>query len=54
MDSDGAHFGTTLTGLGDVNGDGYGDIAIAAPDYLGKGAAWVYAGRSDGIPSFVS
>lgn len=27
----GARFGAAVTGLGDVNGDGYGDVAIGAP-----------------------
>ena len=28
----GAHFGTDLAGIGDINGDGLGDVAIGAPD----------------------
>ncbi len=28
----GAHFGTDLAGLGDLNGDGLGDVAVGAPD----------------------
>lgn len=28
----GAHFGSDLAGIGDINGDGLGDVAIGAPD----------------------
>ncbi len=28
----GAHFGTDLSGIGDINGDGLADVAIGAPD----------------------
>jgi hypothetical protein len=31
--TDGSSFGQALTGAGDVNGDGYGDFAIAAPAF---------------------
>lgn len=38
-------FGETVKGLGDVNGDGYGDFAITAPKSSGsKGRVYVYYG----------
>ena len=54
---------TTLTGqasswfgfsvaLGDVNGDGYADLAVGAPhDLTQRGRAYVFEGGSDGISS---
>ncbi|MFO0559332.1 MAG: FG-GAP-like repeat-containing protein [Polyangiales bacterium] len=47
-------FGQTITGLGDVNGDGYGDIAVGALrtepfDTSYRGSAWVFYGGPDGI-----
>ena len=42
----GARLGWSVAGAGDVNGDGYGDVAIGAPDYTPDGsAALLYAGR---------
>ncbi|XP_017485527.1 PREDICTED: integrin alpha-PS3-like, partial [Rhagoletis zephyria] len=42
-------FGTTLSSLGDVNGDGYKDIAIGAPFADGGGAVAIYFGSSTGL-----
>ena len=42
----GKFFGQTLSTAGDVNGDGYADIVIAAP---GQNQAWLYKGISTGI-----
>jgi len=42
----GTTFGTTLAGLGDVNGDGFDDLLIGAP---AAGAAAVYLGCTTGI-----
>ena len=48
------HFGGTLAPAGDVNGDGYSDVAIGAPDYDGTftdgGYAWILYGRIGGAP----
>ncbi|MCP4542303.1 MAG: hypothetical protein GY832_34715 [Chloroflexi bacterium] len=48
-----AHFGRAVSTAGDVNGDGYSDVIIGAPDYDGDqvdgGAAFVYYGSSAGL-----
>lgn len=43
-----ARFGTTLTKLGDINHDGYNDIAVGAP-FAGNGAVFVYLGSAKGL-----
>jgi hypothetical protein len=47
-----AHLGKFLAGVGDVNGDGYDDIALGAPDYTNgetnEGAVFVFYGSSTG------
>jgi hypothetical protein len=49
-------FGASVSGAGDVNGDGYGDIVIGAPGVDSKrGAAYVYCGGAniDNSPDFI-
>uniref|UniRef100_A0A8C8VEW0 Integrin subunit alpha 4 n=1 Tax=Pelusios castaneus TaxID=367368 RepID=A0A8C8VEW0_9SAUR len=54
-DSYAARFGETITNLGDIDNDGFEDVAIGAPqeDDL-KGAIYIYNGREDGISSSFS
>jgi len=50
-----AHFGAAVSIAGDVNGDGYADAIVGAPDYAddqaGEGAAFVYHGSATGLTS---
>lgn len=47
-------FGETVCGLGDINGDGYGDFAIGAPKTnSNQGAIYIYYG-SQGTPFLAS
>lgn len=52
-----AQYGTTVAGIGDVNRDGYGDVAVGAPYYdngeLDEGRAYAYYGSANGIGSAV-
>jgi len=49
----GARFGAAVAGAGDVNGDGYADVIIGAPNYANgqaqEGAAFVYHGSVSGL-----
>ena len=48
-------YGTQTQALGDVNGDGYGDMGLAAPLYSSTvGAVYVFHGSSTGIPTTAS
>jgi hypothetical protein len=44
------NFGAVVAQVGDVNGDGFADIAVSAPDYFGPGdgAVFVYHGAANG------
>ncbi len=48
-----SEFGFWMDGGGDVNGDGYDDLIVAAPDYAhyfeGEGAVFIYYGSEDGL-----
>jgi hypothetical protein len=52
-DQAGAELGWSVAGAGDVNGDGYADVIVGAPDYdageTNEGAAFVYLGGAEGI-----
>jgi hypothetical protein len=49
----GAEFGYSVSSAGDVNGDGYSDVIVAAPGYgngqTNEGRAYVYHGSSSGL-----
>lgn len=56
----GDHAGDAVAGVGDVNGDGIGDLAVGAPDadpggppVTGAGAAYLVYGRAGADPSDV-
>ena len=48
-----AHYGRCVAAAGDVNGDGYGDLAVGSPYYdnghSDEGRVWVYHGSSMGV-----
>ncbi|GMW00562.1 MAG: hypothetical protein AMXMBFR84_16990 [Candidatus Hydrogenedentota bacterium] len=50
---DDAFMGASVTGAGDVNGDGYADAIVGAPQYdngqYGEGAAFVFHGSISGL-----
>jgi hypothetical protein len=50
-----ARFGVSVAPAGDVNGDGYGDVIVGAPEYdagqTDEGAAFVFLGSASGIAS---
>ena len=53
IDQAGARFGSTVASAGDVDGDGFGDVIVAARYYdaplLNEGGAWVYNGSASGL-----
>lgn len=44
-----ARFGWALASLGDINHDGYGDVAVGAPYEEGGGAIYIYLGGRNGL-----
>ncbi len=46
-----AAYGAYVGSAGDVNGDGCDDILVGAPNYDGRGRAYLYLGSSDGLAS---
>ncbi len=44
------NFGAVTVGAGDVNGDGYGDVMVGAPNTdVSRGSAFLYLGSRDGL-----
>ena len=53
-DQQGSDFGWSVAGVGDVNGDGYDDVAVGAPEHnpgigANRGKVYVYYGGPDGL-----
>ncbi|XP_033156513.1 integrin alpha-PS5 [Drosophila mauritiana] len=46
--SSGARFGSSLSRLGDINQDGYNDLAVGAP-FAGNGAVFIFLGSEHGL-----
>lgn len=44
-----SRFGFAMTSLGDINKDGYNDVAIGAPYHSDRGAVYIYLGSSNGL-----
>ncbi|XP_060757881.1 integrin alpha-IIb isoform X2 [Neoarius graeffei] len=48
------HFGITIAPLGDINHDGFDDVAVGAPGSGEGGLVFIYIGQSDGLnPQYV-
>lgn len=43
-----SRFGSSMTSLGDLNHDGFLDVAVGAP-YEGRGAIYIFLGSKDGL-----
>ncbi|CAG2105990.1 unnamed protein product [Medioppia subpectinata] len=48
-DTSGSRFGTSIANLGDINFDGYNEIAVGAPYEDDHGAVYVYSGSKYGL-----
>ncbi|NUM45746.1 MAG: FG-GAP repeat protein, partial [Anaerolineales bacterium] len=54
IDRNNAHFGYTVSSAGDIDGNGYDDLVIGAPNYsTGKGRFYVYYWDAEGVASSV-
>ncbi|MGB6048950.1 MAG: FG-GAP-like repeat-containing protein [Flavobacteriales bacterium] len=49
-----ARLGFSVSSAGDLNGDGYSDVAIGVPGLLGRGAVVVYLGSASGLGTSAS
>ncbi|KAL0831590.1 hypothetical protein ABMA28_002375 [Loxostege sticticalis] len=51
----GARFGTSIADLGDIDGDGFSDVAVGAPwENHGTGVVYIYKGSSKGlVPQYI-
>lgn len=45
---DGGRFGHAVAALGDINGDGFNDVAVGAP-YAGSGVVYIHLGSESGL-----
>lgn len=48
-DNLGSDFGASVSGAGDVNGDGFGDMIIGAPGFQSGGQAYLHLGSKSGL-----
>lgn len=48
-----SRFGFSIATLGDINKDGYNDVAIGAP-YEGGGSIYIYLGSKNGLSTMYS
>ncbi|SDG67010.1 Por secretion system C-terminal sorting domain-containing protein [Dyadobacter soli] len=49
------NLGWAVAGIGDINGDGFSDVAIGSPYHNGDGVVYVYYGSSNGVDNaFIS
>jgi hypothetical protein len=58
-EADGHAFGTSVSGAGDVNGDGYADLIVGAPDYSSPdgdyvGASYILFGKETAFEAAVN
>ena len=53
-----AQMGTSVSSAGDVNGDGYSDVIVGAPNYdnadIDEGAAFIYHGSAAGLSNSIN